>query len=140
MNHFTFTRVFSLYSSKKQAFDFTARMERWPNWAVGSITGRGRSDPRVTIPVSVGGSLGRNRRNSSCKYSFVGVTGRERQQKFDFASRNLRCAEVFRRNVTTTKRGNHACHLGNGTAVLTRRPINGRLYGDGNLWDESRFE
>lgn len=60
------------------------QLERWPNWAVGSITGRGRSNPRVTIPVSVGGSLARNRRNSSCKYSLVGVTGRERQQKFDF--------------------------------------------------------
>lgn len=90
----------------------------------------------MTIPVS-GQSSGSfregeegggcpNRRNSSCKYSLEGVTRARTREKFDFASRNLRSAEVFRRNVTTTKRGNHACHLGN-PAVLTRRPINGRL-------------
>lgn len=83
----TFTRLFIEEARSTKYFrfhGFEGTDVNWPNWAVGSITGRGRSNPRVTIPVSVGGSLARNRRNSSCKYSLVGVTGRERQQKFDF--------------------------------------------------------
>lgn len=108
----------------------------------------GRSNPRVTIPVSgqSSGSFREGRKGLFVQTAGIravnivwgGVTRARTREKFDFASRNLRSAEVFRRNVTTTKRGNHACHLGN-PAVLTRRPINGRLddliiYGRRRRW------
>lgn len=131
----TFTRLFIEEARSTKYFWFHGFEGTDVNWRDGLI---GRSDPS---PGEEGAILVWQSPFPSAEVwpetagiRAVNIVWWEWQGANDSRNSILESAEVFRRNVTTTKRGKHACHLGN----ITRGPINGRLYGGGNLWDESR--